>query len=210
MIEASVALTDEMLTITPLKLGVGLPLVDHPAGGELREKVRPFEIDRRSARSKLSSVASRMSARTFGRDAGVVHEHIEPAEPLPHGVDDRLPIGRLRDVALAIVDRRAALLERGDRIGHLRRVADAVDRQVEAAVGQRTRRSRGQSRGCRRSPMPLVSTAWPLTRLPTIHDYLTTKARRTQSEIQMSSSSCAFCVCRGFVLIVQSVGPKNV
>ena len=85
-----------------------------------------------------------------GGDAGVVHEHVEPAEMLAHGVDDRLPVGRFGDVALAVDDCRAALLERGDRVGDVRRVADAVDRQVEAAVGERTRRCRARCRGCRR------------------------------------------------------------
>ena len=130
------ALTDEMLTTTPWKVGVGLPLVDHPAGHQLRQEIRTFEIDADQSVEALLGRVENVGPHVR-RDAGVVHQHVEPAEPLPHGVDNGLPVRGLRDVALTVDRVGAALLERVEGTGHVGRVANAVDRQVEPAVGQR-------------------------------------------------------------------------
>ena len=43
-----------------------------------------------------------MSARTVGRDAGIVHQHVEPAETVADRFNTSLAVGRVGDVALAV------------------------------------------------------------------------------------------------------------
>ena len=87
-------------------------------------------------RSKLSSVASRISARTLGATPALFTSTSSRPKRSRTPSTIACRSAGLGDVAPAVDDRRAALLERGDRVGHLRRVANAVDRQIEPAVGQ--------------------------------------------------------------------------
>jgi hypothetical protein len=115
---------------------IGCALVDHPSGDKLREEVRAFEIDPNDAVEASLRRFQDIGAHRW-RDAGVIHKHVKPAKSRANRIYDGLPICRNGDVATAIENASAATYERLDDARNSRGVAHAVDRQVEAAVGER-------------------------------------------------------------------------
>ena len=100
------------------EVGIGLALLDHPAGSQLREKIRPFEIDADHAIETFFGRIENIGPH-IGGDAGVVHQHVEPAEACSDSVDNRLAVVRHRHVAATIDYFRAALGERLEHVADL-------------------------------------------------------------------------------------------
>jgi hypothetical protein len=74
-------------------------LVEHPAGSELGEEMRPFEVDPDQFVEALLSGFHHVGANALG-DAGIVDEQIKTAEFLAAEIDEAEAVLTLRDIAL--------------------------------------------------------------------------------------------------------------